>query len=324
MIKMFYLAMCTRRVLFIDAPFPVPLTTVLNPAQIEWNASFPDTTAYFPDIIYNDTAPLQLREDTRGYRILQTNGIPRKKALDDIWESKLMADHLRQNQWSELATKVSLATAAHEAFKTMFKFDQLVISRAREFKAMAGISGSYLGMHMRKGDSNMGVEGPSAVKKLQIDRTTDNDTMMSCYKKMKSSHPSTFNVAYLASDDLVTKQYMNDLDSSIHFAKEMRPFHVDLLARKGHAAPLKFDALDPVVINGVVDTWAEMLILAKSTCLIVSKSMFSFGSLYARDPQDCAVFLHRCDDEAHRDGRFGYYGEAIYNRGFVVVEDLIK
>jgi hypothetical protein len=320
MIKMFYLAMCTRRVLLIDAPFPIPLTAVLNPAHIQWNASFPNTTDYFPDMIYNPKIPLGLRKDTRGYRIRQTNGIPRKKALDDIWQSSLMLEHLKQNQWGRLAEKMSLADIANEAFRALFTFNQSIISRANELKASAGISGSYLGMHMRKGDAKMGVEGPTARKKLKIDRTTDDNMMMSCYHRMKSSHPGAFSVAYLASDDVETKQNMTNSDSSIHFAKEMYPFHVDLLARKGHVAPLKFDASDPAVFSGVIDSWAEMLILAESTCLIVSQSMFSFGSLYMRDTRGCAVFLHRCDIPAHREGYFGYYGEAIYNRGFVLVE----
>jgi hypothetical protein len=272
-------------------------------------------------MIYNPKIPLGLRKETRGYRIRQTNGIPRKKALDDIWESKLMADHLRQNQWSELATKVSLATAAHEAFKTMFKFDQLVISRAREFKASAGISGPYVGMHMRKGDTNMGVEGQSEAElKGLIHRASDNEDMLMCYHQIKSSHPNAFDMAYLACDDVSSKQKMANADSSIHFAKEILPFHVDLLAREGKTK--RNDPDEPRVYNAVVDTWAEMLVLAESTCLILSRSMFSFGSLFMRNPQSCAVPIFRCAIPAHREGRYEYYAESIYDRGFIFFESL--
>ena len=305
----------------MDSDFPIPLTEVLEPAHIEWNATYPDTTENFPDLIWRaDGNNLSLRQDVRGYKILKTGGMPRKLALDDLWLSDFMTNHLKQNQWIELASNISLSAKAHEAIRAMFNYSPAVVSRAEEFKASAGITGPYIGMHMRKGDAAMGVEGPTARKNLGIDRTTNNNMMMECWQKMKNDHPKA-TVAYLASDDVKTKQNMSDSDPSIHFAKDMRPFHVDLLARSNFAAPLQIERTDPSVAQGVIDTWAEMLVLAQSTCFIVSKSMFSFGSLYLRDPNDCAVFLGRCDVPSHRAGYYSYYGEAIYNRGFVMVEN---
>ena len=140
---------------------------------------------------------------------------------------------------------------------------------------------------------------------------------MECWQEMKKTHPEV-TMAYLASDDVITKQNMSDSDPSIRFAKDMRPFHVDLLARSNYTAPQKMNSTDPTVAQGVIDTWAEMLVLAQSACFIVSKSMFSFGSLYLRDPNDCAVFLEQCELPSHRKGHYSYYGEAIYSRGFVL------
>lgn len=321
MIKMFYLAMITRRVLLIDADFPVPLQVVLSPAHIEWNVtSFPETTLDFEDLTWNPKGnTFFLRPEIRGYRILKTTGYPRKLALDDICESSLMVDHMRQHQWTHFFNQTSLAAKAHEAFRAMFKMTQAVIDRAEEFKVSAGISGPYFGMHMRKGDAAMGVEGPSGTKvKLQIDRTTNNTMMMSCYHKMKEAHPEVTQ-GYLASDDIITKQNMSDIDPSISFAKEMRPFHVDLLARNGFSAPKKLNSTDQKVFQGMIDTWAEMLVLAKSTCFVLSKSMFSFGSSYMRGPNKCTVLLEFCElpSPAKRE-EMAFYGEAIYQRGFVL------
>jgi hypothetical protein len=321
MIKMFYLAMMTRRVLVFDSDFPILLTAVVEPAHIQWNATFPDTTKSFPDLIWRASGNnLALRKETRGYRILKTGGIPRKLALDDLWLSTLMADHLEQNQWTELAKKMTLSEKAHEAFRAMFTLTHAVRSRAEEFKASAGISSAYIGLHMRKGDAAMGVKGPTASQKLKIDRTTNDNMTMTCWQEMKMDHPNV-SVAYLASDDVITKRKMSDADSSIHFAKDMRPFHIDLLARNNFTSALKINATDPSVFQGMIDTWAEMLVLAQSSCFVAAKSMFSFGSLYMRDPSDCAVFLEQCKDSAHRKGHYQYYGEAIYQRGFVLVED---
>jgi acid phosphatase class B len=323
MIKMFYLAMMTRRVLVMDADFPVPLTLVLDPAHIQWNAKFPHTDANFPDLIWKADGEnnLSLRSETRGYRIRQTGGVPRKLALDDLWSSELMANHLKMNQWAELASKMTLAEKAHEAMRAMFQISPTVVSRAEEFKASANITGPYIGMHMRKGDAAMGVEGPTASKRpMQIDRTTSNDMMMECWQEMKKDHPNV-HIAYLASDDVKTKQNMSDADPFIHFAKDMKPFHVDLLARSNYASSLQVNTTDPLVAQGVIDVWAEMWVLAQSTCFILSKSMFSFGSLYLRDPKKCSVYLERCQMPAHRKGYYTLYGEAIYQRGFVVIEN---
>lgn len=318
--QMFYLAMCTRRVLVIDAPFPVPLTEVLNPAHIQWNATFPETNLYRPDMVYNKSEPLGLREETLGYRIRQTNGFPQKKGLDDIWDSSLMNEHFRQNQWSDMAKNVTLAFVAHEAFEAMFNFDPAVIARADEFKASAGILGPYAGLHIRKGDANMGVtgQGEGELKGLQS-RATDNSKLLSCLRDLKLANPNAFEESYLASDDVDTKHDMAELDPSIQFAQNIKPFHVDLLARRGNHN--KFDVVDPAVLSGTIDTWAEMLILSKSTCLILSQSMFSFGALYIRDPGRCTIRLQRCHLRRHRDGHYAYYGESIYKRGWVVYEN---
>ena len=323
MIKMFYLAMITRRVLLIDADFPIPLTLVLDPAYIEWNATFPDTPEYFTDLIWRPKRNrFVMRLETRGYRILKTMGIPRKLALDDIWLSKLMAHHMEQNNWSEMANNMSLAAKACEAFRAMFKIGPAVLARAEEFKLSASITAPYIGIHMRKGDAAMGVGGPTSKKmSLTIDRTTDNNMMMTCLQEMKKAHPA-ISLVYLASDDVATKEKISDIDPSIHYAKGIKPFHVDLLARSNFSSTLKLNVADKSVFQGTIDTWAEMTLLSQSTCFIASKSMFSFGALYMRDPNDCVVFLERCELISHRKGQYSYYGEAIYERGFVVVENI--
>ena len=90
-----------------------------------------------------------------------------------------MADHLEMGHWSEMAGNVSVAAAAREAFRAMFQFQRDVMSRAKELKAAASISGPYLAMHIRKGDGKMGIG-----KKL-LKRETDDDEVLRCYEKMR-------------------------------------------------------------------------------------------------------------------------------------------
>lgn len=73
--------------------------------------------------------------------------------------------------------------------------------------------------------------------------TTDNAVMMQFYHRMKRAHCSTWNAAYLASDDVDTKRNMSNMDSTIHYAQGMRPFHVDLMAQNNHNSAMQYQTI---------------------------------------------------------------------------------
>lgn len=70
---------------------------------------------------------------------------------------------------------------------------------------------------MRTGDANMGVE-----------RNT-----IWWPRSSAQEHPDKFSLAYLASDDIPTKESMAKEDDTIHFTNEIQPFHIDLSVRTG-------------------------------------------------------------------------------------------
>ncbi|KAL7487481.1 hypothetical protein ACHAW6_013058 [Cyclotella cf. meneghiniana] len=305
MVKTFYLAMCTRRVFLMDSTFPIPLTDVLKPGHIQWNATYPVTNETYNDLDYD--APFDLRPNIRGYRIPRTNGWPRKKSFHQVWNefvvAKLLDEDENRGRWRSQATNTSLADAIHEAFWAMFTFDSRVVERAEQLKASAGINPPYIGLHMRTGDDSMGIATRTKMK-----RATDSLTLQTCYNFIRSEFPCLF-AAYLASDDVRAKEIMRKGDSSIHYASGFRPFHVDLLARNHNSINATYNASDTSVFQGVVDTWAEILVLAQSSFLVVSRSMFSFASYYIRSPRACAVYLDTCSFRATGNGSITYYGE---------------
>jgi len=316
MIKMFYLAMSKKRVLLIDSPFPTPLTDVFNPL-IEWNATYPETQ--FESLDMYDGVELKLGDEL-GYFISRTNGIPAKKSLDMIWTSSLMVEHLQEQQWYDTAKVMSLAKVAREGFRAMFEVSNAVKTRAKELKKSAGLLGlydipvPYVGIHIRTGDANLGVEGTLPSKTFQ--RATRIDETLRCYRQLKETHLN-FEVAYLASDDISTKEKIQQTDLSIHHTEDLQPFHIDLKVRSG--TNTKFHEVDPeAVYNGVIDTWAEMAVLADSACLVLTKSMFVFSSSHMRDPSACSVLIDHCEDAGERKGHNEYFGENIARRGFVV------
>jgi hypothetical protein len=84
---------------------------------------------------------------------------------------------------------------------------------------------------------------------------------------------------------------------------------------------LEFDA--ETVQNRTIDTWAEILVLAESTCLVLSKSMFVFAASFMRDPEACSVPIQYCSEDhpSHIAGTRKYFGENTLHRKFALTVD---
>lgn len=312
MIKILYLAICTRRVLLIDSTFPIPLASVLNAGHIEWNATYPETNEVFDDLELG--APLQLRTDIRGYRINRTNGnIPQvKKSVNAIWNEFVKDKYLYgmeesyRRAWTSLADKMPLGEVIHEAFWALFTFDPVVVARAKELTLSTNTIDPYVGLHLRTGDEAFGIEGARKLK-----RGTSSDDLLTCYNFLRGKYPNAFKSAYLASDNLKEKEDVSKREPTIQYAKDLSPFHIDLIARNENNRHAEIQSTDGSALQGTIDTWAEILVLAQSTFLTVSRSMFSFAAHYMRYPEACSVYLDQCLKEATGTGQIVYYGEVV-------------
>ena len=311
MIKLLYFAMCTNRVLLIDSPFPIPLNQVLNPSHIQWDADFPKTTLEIDSLLYKN--PPKVNKNVLGYRVLRTNGKHRKQSLDDILKSKCMKRHLEKNGWVMDFPKLDPATAAHQAFWAMFQFDETVVSTAKQLKTHANIMDPYIGLHVRKGDLAMGAtENQKFITTKPFERITSTASVLQCYHKVQSTFPNIFFAgAYLAADHYDTKSAMARTDPSIHYARKVHAFHIDKKTRDANSTDQIFLKKD--IHQGVVETWAEILVLAESKCLVISKSMFAFSAYYIRGPEECNVYLPKCEDpgEVKNTSKI-YHGENIW------------
>mmetsp|Transcript_15754 Transcript_15754/g.35453 ORF Transcript_15754/g.35453 Transcript_15754/m.35453 type:complete len:752 (-) Transcript_15754:371-2626(-) len=320
MVKALYFAMCTDRVLLINAPYPVPLETILNPNLMEWNASFSEnTTAIFDDMAYGKR--ISSRLDLVGYRLGRTNG-HHSYRLSDILKSEAMRLHFESNGWSKFFDSESMfvARAFHDAFWALFNFDQNVLLRAEEMKLGSGLPQSnlpgnevlpYVGLHHRGGDRTMftvkkGVKAPRMSSRFVKSKET-----LSCYNTVKYLLFPRDGVvpaaAYVASDNADSKKMMREMDSTIHFHDEMQIFHIDWSVREGTVKKDKHNT--DSIQQGVIDMMAEIVVLVDSHCLIMSKSMFSFLAYYIRGPDDqCNVSTSQCNeiDLLRRSNLFAY------------------
>ena len=309
MIKLLYVAICTNRVFFIDSPFPIPLNQVLNPSHIQWDAEFPKTSLEIDSLLYEN--PPKVDKTIIGYRVIKTNGIPRKQSLDDILKSKCMEQHFEKNGWAMDFPKLDFATAAHQAFWAMFQFDEAVVSTAKELKIHANVTDPYIGLHVRKGDKAMvGVR-----QKKGFERKKLTASVFQCYHRVQSTFPNTFFTgAYLAADHYDTKSAMARTDPSIHYAQKVHAFHID---KESRSVEKRKKLLKKDIYQGVVETWAEMLVLAESKCLVISKSMFAFSAYYIRGPKACNVYLPLCDKPGEVESTSKvYHVENIFRAGF--------
>jgi len=306
MVKAFYFAMITRRVLLIDSEFPVPLKNYLNPSFVRWDAEFPMTKKTI-DGLRNDL-PIGYNKDIRGYYLLKCNGWGTKK-LTDILSSKLMRALERKNGRIKLYSEDN-SRAFHQAFWALFKFDDAVLSRADEMKEDAGLAFgrnnisapiqerrkkeiAYVGLHSRQSDASI----PGVRLKLDTivtkHRITGTGDLLKCYSTFRRQFPGEYQAAYIASNDYNIKKLMKGKETTIHYPPKVKIFHVDLSTREEAGNPrMSKDK----VHNGFLDTLAELAVLVDSSCLIMSKSMFSILAYYIRDDTTCNVYIPDCND----------------------------
>jgi len=177
----------------------------------------------------------------------------------------------------------------------LFKFDNTVLSRAEEMKMESkmprNLSGKellpYIGLHQREGDA---ADQPT---RADFPRSVSRNVTIECYQRIKNTfYPDNGELrasAYVASDSSEIKKQMSKKDLSIHFHKDLLIYHIDKSKSNDNQHILK----------GVIDAMAEVVILVDATCLVMSKSMFSFLAYYIRGAENrCNVFVGLCDQSA--------------------------
>jgi len=304
MIKAFYFAMITHRVLLIDSQFPTELKKYLNPNFVQWDAEFQTTEKIFDDM---DTGiPISHRYPIDGYLLKRCNG-PKSRSLTNLLEDPLMKEILEPYGYSP---EYTVSRAIHQAFWALFKFDDSVLSRAEEMKHSARLglhhfdnvsdnhieesSSSkgmvpYIGLHSRQSDSIV----PGLRATGIMPRETNSTELLTCYQHFLKVHPDKYQAGYLASNDPDMKNFMKVKDPTILFDNEVNIFHVDLSTRTKFGTP-KTDTSQ--IHQGVIDAWAEVAVLVDSDCLIMSRSMFAFLAHYIRDETMCSVYISDCNE----------------------------
>eukprot|EP00588_Corethron_pennatum_P009262 CAMPEP_0194272930 /NCGR_PEP_ID=MMETSP0169-20130528/6377_1 /TAXON_ID=218684 /ORGANISM="Corethron pennatum, Strain L29A3" /LENGTH=595 /DNA_ID=CAMNT_0039015723 /DNA_START=50 /DNA_END=1838 /DNA_ORIENTATION=- len=332
-VRAFYFAMATGRVLLIDSKFPVELKTYLNPNFVKWDAEVPLTKKTFNDM--NERRTISRRENIIGYYLGRCNGT-RRYTISKIIESQYMQALIQQSAQGPLS-ELSVPRAFHQAFWAMFKFDDAVLSRAEEMKKRAGLAlpsydsnsfiqgsnsrkemASYIGLHNRHGDKSISGVNSTWVQKQS--RDSNSTELLECYHQFQRISPGKYPAAYLASDDHDTKKLMKGKDRTIHYPPEVNIFHVDLSTRNGTGVT---SLANDDIHQGVLDTWAEVAVLVDSDCLVMSRSMFAFLAYYIRGETTCNVYIMDCN-AATVAKKMNTYSEDPISMIYNTIETVVK
>jgi len=297
-VKAFYFAMRTGRILLIDSQFPAELKNYLNPNFVQWDVEFPPTNESID--VMNAEIPFDRSDGILGYLIGRCNGHGRH-SLSSILNDPYMQG-LFQTIGHPHGKDFSIPIAFHQAFETLFKFDSTVLSRAEEMKQNAGLvvpqhkiippiqdnihqeMMPYIGLHNDHKNASFSVVNST------WSYESDSIDLIKCYQTFQSHFPDKYQLAYLVSDDNNIKKFMKKKDATIHYPPVLSNVDVDS-TKKGLISNKSSSDFE----QDVMDTWAEIAVLVDSDCLIMSSSLLSFLAYYIRGATMCNVHIPECN-----------------------------
>ena len=309
-VSAFFLSVALNRVFLIEYTYPFRLEETLIPKFISWHRSINLAKLRSEEISLVDSQDkvlaLEQLED------LELRGVPViRLRINRFWLGMLL--------WSEDADKNSefkstipgsmrrlrqekcspffpgkepgpQATFAY-AFHALFDFSRTARVRAEEI-LMVDLNTSwidpYVAIHARVGGSmdtsatTLGWEDP------QRHSIEDLNLFIGCAKEKMVKHNSTS--ILLFSDSIALKQSGILKAEGIKTAANTKLFHVD-------RSPI--NRYKNAAYSGNLDTFSELLILSRATCIVGSESTFSgLASSIALPSSTCFCIYSSCGDES--------------------------
>jgi hypothetical protein len=271
----FLVSILTKRIFLMDIDNPIPLELVLEPHMIRWNEIplnlLEDAPPPLFDIRNIQPNPLQRPCDfatgPQVIRILASG----PGGLETIWNSFEMKQLLERT--SENMPQLIYKWLFHTLFKPSLALQERV-QHQRESLGLTTFSASYVGIHVRLGTSWKGLNE-------QRYNVTVLPRFLELGQQLQKSHPGKMPLVII-SDDARAKEILFEMDpESVRFVSNATIVHVD-----------RSKSLDNGV-DGSLQVWADVILLAQATCLV--ESLSSFSSLARRisisedEPTRCFV-----------------------------------
>ena len=258
---MFIVAMLTNRILLIDMDNPVPLSQILEPHLINWKdipTHVDDLPSEFQDILNNrDPALLHPQDFAIGIkpqvvRLL----VNQPSGLLEIWNTKELQTHLMA--YGEPKHGPVPPDIHRIIFTSLFRPTPALTRTVQAQRHTLGLhlSESYVAMHVRAGGDWGGID--EARYKVS--------GLLPFYKTACSLVPGNETPIVVISDTLAAKTALHAIDPDrVRFVKDMILVHEDKVRHRE----------SPVSLQASLNVWSDILILAQSKCLVMSRSSFS-------------------------------------------------
>lgn len=297
MIKSLYASICSDRVLLINSPSPFPLQLYLEPNLLQWNATW--SYSNFSHHVFRRGYPMSLPSNVHG---IQLEGLKGTDMMDmhDVWNSEICQSFLRRKK---IPTILQDEEALYRwGFHTLFLFSKSVADRAAAVKKQAAVSVPYVGIHLR---TNKGENWKDPHRQFE-----GLESYLRCFHFFRDIHG--LKSGYVAADNKQSKSELHKMDGNLRISEDLQIFHID----KSISGDLgsKMDAPDflvkwyqsnrgeisnvTIAKQGMLDLFAELLILVDAECVIMSKSGLSYAMHYIARAPRCGVFISRCTAEA--------------------------
>ena len=297
MIKSLYASICSDRVLLIHSPSPFPLERYLEPNLLQWNVSSTVTTHVHH--VFRREGNMSLPLAYTGIQLQTLKGTDMMD-MNEVWNSNVCQSFFRRKN-------ISLVLQDEGAlyrwgFQTLFRFSKAVYDRALMVKKQSGLSGPYVGLHLR---TNKGESWNDPHRRFE-----GVESYLQCFQYFRDIYG--LKSGYIAADNQQIKSNLQSMDRSLTFATDLQIFHIDKsisselgskLSATGSLATRhqkQGGRISNVTIAemGMLDLFAELLVILDAECVIMSKSGLSYAMHYIPTDPRCGVFISHCTRES--------------------------
>jgi len=258
---MFIVAVLTKRIFLIDMDNPVPLSQILEPHLINWKDIpnyMDDLPSEFEDIRNIKPSPLDRPQDfaigVKPQVVRLLANFPIK--LDPIWNTTEMQTHLAtyaEPEPQELPPPDIYKIIFYSLFRPTTALTRTI--QAQRHTLGLHLSESYVAMHVRAG----GDWGGRDEARYNV------SSLLPFYKTACSLLPGDETPIVVISDTLAAKTALHAIDPDrVRIVSDMMLVHEDKHRPNSVAS-----------LQASLNVWSDILILAQSKCLIMSRGSFS-------------------------------------------------
>lgn len=289
-----YISIMTNRTFIIkDWRHPASMTRFLEPALIRWDLKHDDDLPSLStriSTIDNRDHPLLLEPCKEQQQPYEGSSITLENNLM-THEHILQSSQCLNEYWNHFGGHQDDARSLfYIGFWSLFRFTPLVEERALELRkaaSMMNANAPYIGIHVRTGKGSTW-DDPVRHGSLE-DARQFHECAVKLQDGIKQRSPHESPDIYIAADNNAVKKQIHSWNKNAKYVSEMEVLHID--RTRVH----ELENVDEASLN----VYGELKVLIDATCLVMSRSKFSYiGLMLSPQQPRCAIMFDECSDKA--------------------------